>query len=64
MLKNNTEREWDNAGKGKQPEGVLGQLPDAATVRHPECGDDLLTLKSVQDGTSCLLLVLETLSIS
>lgn len=47
----NTERERDNAGKGKQPEGGgLDQLPDAATVRHYECGNDLLDHSEVCVG--------------
>lgn len=56
----NIERKQAKAERGRQPEGMLGQLPDAAIVRHPECGNDLLTPKSVQDSISSPLQILET----
>lgn len=56
----NIERKQAKAETRRQPEGMLGQLPNAAIVRHPECGNDLLTLKSVQDSIFCPFQILET----
>ena len=54
----NIERKQANAERERQPEGMLGL--DAAIVRRPECGHDLLTPTSVQDSISCPLQSLET----